>query len=277
MGPRLKLPPYVHGWIQNGRPRFYFRRRGYQQVMLSGLPYSPKFMAAYEAALADAPRLIIGAKRTAMGSVAHTIGLYYASRAFEALAPATRSMRRALLERFRRDHGEKRLAMMESRHVAELLGRLEPNAQRNMLKALRGLVVFALSARILSADPTASYKPTRIKDRGGFTTWTDVDVEVFEARHPIGTKARLALALLLYTGQRRGDLVMLGRQHVRRDILSLTQSKTGARVSIPVLPELRAILDASTLGDLTFLVTAFGKPFTPAGFEDGAMKRGFGR
>jgi hypothetical protein len=86
MGPRLKLPPYVHGWIQNGRPRFYFRRRGYQQVMLPGLPYSPKFMAVYEAALADAPRLIIGAKRTAMGSVAHTVGLYYASRAFEALA-----------------------------------------------------------------------------------------------------------------------------------------------------------------------------------------------
>jgi integrase len=76
----------------------------------------------------------------------------------------------------------------------------------------------------------------------------------------------LALALLLYTGQRRGDVVLLGRQHIRSEVLSLTQHKTGARVLIPVLPELRHVLDASELGDLTLLVTSFGRPFTPAGF-----------
>ena len=165
MGPKLKLPKYVHGWIQDGRPRFYLRRRGYKQVKLPGLPYSPEFMAVYEAALNSPQRSIVGSKRTAVGGVAHTVGTYYGSRAFEALAPATRSMRRALLERFRREHGDKRIAMMEQRHVADLLDHLEPHAQRNMMKALRGLMAFAFSSRIIDADPTAGYRPARVKDR----------------------------------------------------------------------------------------------------------------
>lgn len=214
----------------------------------------------------NAPRSIIGSKRTAVGKVAHSVGLYYGSRAFEALAPITRSMRRALLERFRRDHGDKRIAMMEQRHVADLLDHMEPHAQRNMLKALRGLMAFAFSSRIVDADPTAGYRPARVKDRGGFRTWTDGEVAAFEARHPLGSKARLAFALLIFTGQRRGDIVRLGRQHVRDGVLSLRQSKTGAQVTIPVLPELEAVLAASSLDGLTYLMTEFGKPFTAGGF-----------
>jgi integrase len=266
MGPRLKLPPYVHGWVQDGRPRFYFRRRGYRQVKLPGLPYSPEFMSAYESALASPQCSPIGATRTAVGSVAHTVGLYYASRAFEDLAPATRAMRRALLERFRREHGDKRLAMMQPRHVADLLDRLERHAQRNMLKALRGLMAFAFSTRIIDVNPTDGYRGARVKDRGGFKTWTDDDIAAFEARHPVGSKAHIALALLRFTGQRRGDVVVLGRQHIRGGLLSLRQQKTGAQVTIPVLPELEAVLAASTISGLTFLTTEFGRPFTAAGF-----------
>ena len=73
MGPLLKLPKYVHGWIENGRPRFYFRRRGFKHVKLPGLPYSPEFMRAYEAALAGAPRLLVAPTRAATGSVSHTV------------------------------------------------------------------------------------------------------------------------------------------------------------------------------------------------------------
>lgn len=41
------------------------------------------------------------------------------------------------------------------------------------------------------------------------------EVAQFAARHSIGSRARLALALSLYTGARRSDLVQLGGQHVR--------------------------------------------------------------
>jgi integrase len=95
-------------------------------------------------------------------------------------------------------------------------------------------------------------------------------VEKFEKRYAVGTKARLALALLLYTGQRRSDVVLFGRQHVRDGALKFTQVKgrnrAPKRLVLPVLPELQEIIDATPTGDLTFLITQFGKPFTANGF-----------
>ncbi len=80
----------------------------------------------------------------------------------------------------------------------------------------------------------------------------------------------LALALLLFTGQRRSDVVRFGRQHVRDGWLTFTQAKNQNRkpvtLSIPVLPELQAVLDATPSTNMTFLVTQFGKPFTSNGF-----------
>jgi integrase len=86
----------------------------------------------------------------------------------------------------------------------------------------------------------------------------------------LGSKARLALALLLWTGVRRSDLVKLGRQHVRDGWLRFTQQKNRKRkpvqTSIPILPELQRVIEASPTGDLTFLVTAAGGPYTVWGF-----------
>ena len=68
----------------------------------------------------------------------------------------------------------------------------------------------------------------------GYHTWTEQEIAQFEAHHPIGSKARLALALGVYSGQRRTDVVALGRQHIRDGVLYLTQSKTGTPLAIPV-------------------------------------------
>ncbi|MEI9901164.1 MAG: hypothetical protein WDN31_14625 [Hyphomicrobium sp.] len=57
-------------------------------------------------------------------------------------------------------------------------------------------------------------RPCKVSSKGHHT-WTSEELEQFEARHPIGTKARLAFGLLIYTGVRRSDVVRLGRQHVR--------------------------------------------------------------
>jgi integrase len=264
MGPSLKLPMYVQAFVdRHGRPRYYFRRRGFARVPLRGLPWSPDFMAAYKAAL-DAGRVPLGIGNDP-GTVDAVVTAYLNSETFGDLAAATRAMRRALLLRFCKAHGEKPLAAMEGRHVAQLLDRLRPYPQRNMLKALRGLMAFAYVERAIDVDPTAGYKPRRVKDTGGSRTWTEEDVAAFEARHPIGSNARLALALLLYTGQRRGDIVRVGRQHIRGGVLSLRQSKTGAPIDIPVLADLQTVLDVAPVG-MTFLITERGKPFTAAGF-----------
>ena len=86
----------------------------------------------------------------------------------------------------------------------------------------------------------------------------------------MGTKARLAMALGLYTGQARQDVVAMGPQHVKERSAALVRRKQKAppalELQIPVHPELRAIIDATPSGHLTFLVTELGKPFAAAGF-----------
>jgi integrase len=99
----------------------------------------------------------------------------------------------------------------------------------------------------------------------------------FEAAHPIGTRARLAFALLLYTGQRRSDVVRMGPQHLAKSsdwpygTLTVDQQKTEgseeSHLEIPVHPKLREIVDATPMiGVKTFLVTHFGKPYSAPGF-----------
>jgi integrase len=100
----------------------------------------------------------------------------------------------------------------------------------------------------------------------GFHSWTDVEIAQFEAKHPVGSRARLAHALLLYTGQRRSDVVRMGRQHIRDGLLTVRQQKTGAELTIPVNAVLQAILAETPQDNLTFLITQFGKPFAAAGF-----------
>src|SRR5258707_15712520 len=99
MGPRMKLPPYVHAFVdRHGNPPFYFRRAGFKKVPLPGLPWSPEFMAAYQGTTDAAPRIEIGARRSAPGSVGSAVASYLASWTFQKLAPETRRTRKNILE-----------------------------------------------------------------------------------------------------------------------------------------------------------------------------------
>lgn len=103
----------------------------------------------------------------------------------------------------------------------------------------------------------------------GFHTWTEEEIAQFRAHHALGTKPRLAMELMLWTDQRRGDAIWMGRQHIRDGRLHFTQGKTGRDLGLPVAPQLlEAIvaMPASAKGHLCFLVTEYGKPFSDAGF-----------
>src|SRR5262249_2861774 len=106
----------------------------------------------------------------------------------------------------------------------------------------------------------------------GFHTWSEEEITQFEANHPIGTKPRLALALLLYTAQRRSDVVRMGRQHIKGGVLTVrpkkTETTTGVTLAIPVHPHLQAVLEATPSEHLTFLVTTTGKPYSPNHFSE---------
>ncbi len=154
---------------------------------------------------------------------------------------------------------------MPREYVARLIASKKPFAARNWLKTLRGLMQFAVAAGLRGDDPTAGIDVPRAR-AGTIYTWSEAEIASFEARHEIGTRPRLAMALLLFTAARRGDAVGLGPQHIRNGLLAFRQQKTGRILEIPVHTELAAILAASPGGHLTFLTTEAGAPFSAAGF-----------
>ncbi|MBB5051080.1 integrase [Afipia massiliensis] len=266
---KWKLPPQVHGYTnRHDNPVFYLRRPGMPKIRLYGFPGSPEFMAAYEAAKAghwDKPE--IGASKTIAGTVNAALVSYYQSTAFTVgLAKSSQRMRRAILERFRQEHGDKRIALMGKTHLQIILNKKSPAASRNWKKALRGLIDHCLSLNMVTVDPLAGIKLTKMKS-DGHHTWSGEEVLQFEARHPVGSTARLALVLLLQTGHARADVVRMGRQHVRGGVLSMRRQKTGVQFDIPVLPVLKAEIDHLPKSEqLAFLTTEKGKPFSAAGF-----------
>src|SRR5262249_35289977 len=214
----------------------------------------------------------IGARRIKPGSVAAVVAEYLDSQQFFGSKSAgTRRMRRGILERFRAAYGDRPFALLPPEWIEALLDAKPPHAARSWLVTLRSLCQFALKRRYLRTDPTANIKLRPIKG-DGFHCWTDDEIAQFEAHHPIGTKPRLALALLLYTMQRRSDVVRMGRQHLSdcfderlraqgvRNMLSVRQQKTGKPLAIPVHPDLQAVIDATASEHLTVLFTATGKP-----------------
>jgi integrase len=145
-----------------------------------------------------------------------------------------------------------------------------PFAQRNFLNTLRAVFVCAVAEGRVPDDPTLGVKRVKVKTTG-YKTWSEAEIERFEAKHPIGSKARLAFALILFTGQRRSDVVRMGRQQIHKGVLTIDQGKTdggeAAHLEIPVHPKLREIIDSTNpIGHQTFLVTSFGKAYKAAGF-----------
>ena len=256
---RIRLP-YVNEYRDvRGKLRRYFRK-GHQRVPLSGLPGSDEFMAAYQAALAgvETKPAAISAKP---GTVSAAIVGYYRSQAFQECAESTKQMRRRILERFRDDNGKNRLHLLEQRHIIKLLGQLKSYARRNWLKTLRAFLEFAVAEGFLSNNPATGIK-TKVPKSDGIHTWSEEEVAQFETYWPIGSKPRLAMAISLYTALRLSDAIRIGPQHIRHGVLHVTQRKTGARLQLPVRPELRAIIDGTQVGNLTFLVNKHGAPYT---------------
>jgi integrase len=265
----MRRPPkFVHGFMdRHGKPRFYFRRAGFKKVPLPGLPWSPEFMAAYEQALAGQP-LQIGGSRTKPGTLRALAVSYFASPAFRTLRPSSQYSYRNIIDRLCVEHGDKRAALMQREHVVRLIAARadKPRTANAMRQSLRALMQHAVEIGMRADDPTRDVRAVPVKS-DGYHSWTEAEIAQFERHHPVGSRARLAFALLLYSGQRRSDVVRMGRQHISDGALFVRQQKTGREVWIPVHAALTAILaEAAPTGSLTFLVTDQGKPYSAAGF-----------
>lgn len=262
-GSFMRIRYVQHDRDSHGNDRWYYRRAGGPKIRLPN-PDDPRFAQAYLDARAgrETAKASVGA-----GSVGAAVGAYYRWNGFSGLAPASQKQFRGVLEAFRKKYGQLGIGTMRPQDVAAILGSKPPFAARNWLKALRSLMAYAKATGLRNDDPTAGYKLPAVKTTG-FHTWTEAEIEQYEAFHREDIKARLGMALVLYTAARRGDAVTFGPQHIRGGTLTYRQQKTRRLLNIPIHPKLAAILAEVKAEHLTFVTTRSGEPYTAKGFSN---------
>lgn len=282
------LPKYVYRHRDRyGTERFYFRPPNGGSIRLPDDPASGDFGTAYRFAMQATEVGAKAAARIINETKQRTLRWlwleYERSREFRSLEQSTQRVRQNVIEKClaepirpgaKETYGDCPLGQLTAKAIKVLRDRKAdfPNAANGRLKAIRQMISWAIEAEVddaLTYNIARDVKNLRV-DGDGIHSWTLDEVEQFERVHPVGTRARLAFALLLYTGQRRSDMVTFGKQHVRDGWLFFTQFKgrkrKPIRLEIPIVPNLQSVIDASPCGDLTFLVTEFRKPFTSNGF-----------
>lgn len=252
-----------------GHVRHYLRRPGMKKVRLPGAPGSAEFMAAYHSAEGD--ELAPVARKARDGTFGALVIAYYSSPEFARLDTSTRAWRRRHLDLLRAADGHLPVAPIEPADIVAMVEELasKPSVANHRLKALRALFKWGLNRGRIRNNPTLGVSAIAYHS-DGVHTWSLDEVGAYEDRHKLGTKARLAMAILLCSAGRREDAVRLGPQHVKGGRLRFVQAKNEHRkpveVDIPIHADLADAIAACPSGHLNFLVTEFGKPFTPAGF-----------
>jgi integrase len=213
-----------------------------------------------------------GKQPVAKTARAHTLawGLerYRNSSAWADLSNGTRRARENIFRAVTKTAGDVMLRAItqETIKAGRERRRETPHAANNFLKTMRGFFTWAVEEKLVPLDPTKDVRWLKGNNDEGFHTWTEEELDRFEAYWPLGTRERLAFDLLLYTGLRRGDAVRVGRQHVRNNVITIRTEKTGEDVFIEILPPLAESIAATKTGDLAFLISETGRPWVKESF-----------
>jgi integrase len=248
---KFKLP-YVHQYRdRHGKLRYYFRRRGCPQVPLLALPGSSEFMDEYRAALDEAPRPNSPGEPT--GTVGRLVIDFFRSTEFSNLKPSSRKTYKSVLDKLRQVHGHRLVCDLQApkaRKIIEEIGVDRP-AMANLTRAVfRRLMEYAIELGLRYDNPFNKVPKYRL---GTHHTWTDDEISTFEKRWPVGTRERLAFALLLFTGQRGSDVVKMRRSDIKNGMIRVLQQKTARdqddHLLIPIHPALeRAMRTSNVIG-----------------------------
>lgn len=262
-----ELPRYASAFKdRHGKARVRLRRTGWESRYCDAEPGTPEFTEEYRAWLSGA-KIEVGKGRAAPGSFDDLITRYYRTTMFTDLKPSTQGTYRGELERFRAKYGPRAASTMTAKNVAKLMENMgaTKSAANNLKKRLSQLFDYAILLGLRKDNPAKPVKGFKIKS-GGHKTWQEEQIAQFEARYPLGTPARLAFDLALYTAQRRSDVRGMGPQHVENGKIRVRQLKTGKLLMIPIHPKLAASIAATPTGHLAFIVSNRGAPYTKESF-----------
>lgn len=249
-----------------GQPVWYVWRRPAKQIRLREAYGTRAFWAEYRAALYGDPKPD-KEPENAPNTLATLIAAYRRSPAWTTLADATRRQRGNMLDRIASKAGDMDVADVDRRAVAAQRDAMRGyGAAKCFIDTFRGLFKWAVETGEVEDNPTLGVKRPSTKT-DGWDTWTDADIAAYQAIWPVGTRERLWLALLLFTGLRLSDAVKLGPSHVKAGWIETVTGKTGTPVTIPLHPDLKAVLAASPLGKRSFIgmtENTFGRSFRKA-------------
>jgi integrase len=261
-------PPHLHREVtRHGKAVWYVRVGRGRRVRLRAEFGSPGFEPEYQAALSGKYRPTSG---PAAGTLAWAIARYRETSAWAALSTATRKQRENIFVHVLETAGREPIERITTEII--IAGRERrahtPHQARHFLDAMRGLFRWAHEAKLVKADSTAGVENPPRNKGDGFVPWAEDHVAMYERRWPVGTRERVWLDVLLYTGLRRGDAVRFGRQHVRNGIGKIKTEKSGftVEVTLPILPVLGTTLKAGPCGDLTYIAGERGQPLTKESF-----------
>lgn len=255
---------HVHRDVDRyGKVRYYFRIRGKVKIRLPDDISSEAFSLAYFAAR-NGERIGEQKKpRARPGTFGYLARSYLLSPEFRALSKLTQAPRERLLDELCVKIGDLP-AMVDPGLIRRTIKEKKFAKGKEILSALRAVYRHAIDEELVSSDPTAGVRRKPHKSEG-HRTWTAEDCALYEAKWPLGTQARTAYAIGLYTAQRIGDAVRIGRPHEKDGRLRFTQAKNAKNrpvfVDIPIVPPLREALDAWQGKGLTYLETQAGVPY----------------
>lgn len=253
--------PHIHREITRHKKVIWYYRKGKgPRIRLPGVFGSKEFNEAYEAAAHGG--IVTPRAQAPKSTLRWLVDQYYASGRYAKLRPNTQRNHRLMLEDLCRTGGDLTYSLISPSDVRSGIVRREgtPHMAIAYLSIIRALFAFAIDSGWMTKDPTDGISTKQAKS-DGYHTWTIEEVEKYQERHPVGTQARLALDIMLYTGLRRSDAILLGKQHIKNGVINIRAGKNRAEITIPVLPPLADSIKATTVGEMIFLLNTKGKPW----------------
>lgn len=273
---------------RHGKTRYLFHRRpDGRRITIKGKPGQAEFEARYQELLHGSDHQMelekASIERQRRRAAPHTVeelGRHY--RRFvdkelqrRALSVYTVQHYSRFTERFIQAFGEASPEDFQPHQLERILDEWSStdNAWNNALRAIKHLFKYAKTYWGLKPNPAEEIEKRKVVTKG-FEPWEPDDLSQYFKRHRLGSKAHLAMMLLLELAPRWADIVQLGPRHIVRIdgipyirfVPQKTEHKSGIPVTIPMSDDLIEAIEATPTGEETFLITSFGHPFTADGF-----------
>lgn len=239
--------PYVQLCRTKGRDYGYYRRAGIRQ-RIPGAVGSPEWLSAYrqihEAAESRAAAPLEG-PTTVPGSLRALWLAYRASPEWRSLGNGTQKAYQGLIEPILPKVGDQLLAALTGEWLIRSRDKYAetPSKANHFLAVMKLLLNWGVPRGWLKVSPAAGVKRLKHTPKS-HRAWSDTEVAAMTGPDVGGVA--LPILLALHTGQRLGDVLKLPwSAWDGQGVTVAAQGKTGARVYVPALPELRAALDAA--------------------------------